>query len=246
MSDQALVIEGLCATVAGKDILKGVDLTVRPREVHAVMGRNGSGKSTLAAVLAGRSGYTVTGGSVTLDGVDLLALSVSERAQAGLFLAMQYPTEVPGVALSDVMVEALAARPDESDTDTAALLSTEAERVGFPDRLLARDLNVDLSGGEKKRAETVQLGVLRPRYAVLDEIDSGLDVDALRAVSRRIEDATTEWSMGVIAITHYTRLLKELRADVVHVFADGRIVRTGGPELAAEIEAAGYSDTPGR
>lgn len=233
-----LVIEGLRATVGGREILRGIDLRVGSGEVHAVMGPNGSGKSTLSHVLVGRPGYQVTGGQVRLDGVDLLALPTWRRARAGLFLGMQYPVEVPGVSLLDTLVEGL----DSSDGDeVAARLAAEARRVGFDERFLSRPLNVDLSGGERKRNETVQLGVLQPRFAVLDEIDSGLDVDALRAVARRVESATTETGLGVLAITHYSRLLGELRPDRVHVLSRGRIVTSGGPELADELERTGYA-----
>ncbi len=234
-----LRIEGLRAEVAGKEILAGIDLVVRSGEVHAVMGPNGSGKSTLSHVLMGKPGYLVTAGSVTLDGTDLLALPTWQRAQAGMFLAMQYPVEVPGVALRDVMEEAMVAagRPTESLTAT---MIEEAARIGFDERFLTRPLNVDLSGGEKKRNETLQLGVLGAKIAVLDEIDSGLDVDALQAVSRRIEAATNEVGLGVLAITHYSRLLHELRSDFVHVLVGGRIRASGGPELAAELENSGY------
>src|SRR5207237_1069543 len=170
---------------------------------------------------------------------DLLELPTWKRAAAGLFLAMQYPTEVPGVALETMLVEAL--RATGRGGEVHGLLASEAERIGFDEKFLARPLNVDLSGGEKKRNETLQLGVLRPRIAVLDEIDSGLDVDALRAVSRRVEELTNEEGLGVLAITHYNRLLTELRADKVHVLARGRIATTGGPELAEELERTGYA-----
>lgn len=235
-----LVVSGLRAAVGGKEILRGVDLTVRSGEVHAVMGPNGSGKSTLAHVIMGRPGYEVLGGSVTLDGADILALEPWQRAAAGLFSAMQYPTEVPGVALDDVLEEALAAVGRGGD-DVQARMRAEAERIGFDERFLHRPLNVDLSGGEKKRNETLQLGVLRPSIAILDEIDSGLDIDALRKVARRVEAETEERGLGVLAITHYRRLLSELRADVVHVLSRGRIVATGGPELAEELESTGYA-----
>ena len=241
MTEHVLEIRGLRAGVAGKEILKGIDLTVRSGEVHAVMGPNGSGKSTLSHVIMGRPGYEVLGGSVTLDGVDLLPLPAYERAQAGLFLAMQYPTEVPGVAVVDVLEAAFAA----SGRDTAGVpgrIVAEAERIGFDDRFLHRAMNVDLSGGEKKRNETLQLGVLEPAIAILDELDSGLDVDALRACARRIEAATNETGLGVLAITHYNRLLHELRADRVHVLARGVIQRSGGPELAEELETTGYAE----
>jgi Fe-S cluster assembly ATP-binding protein len=237
-----LIISGLHAGVHGRQILHGIDLTVRSGEVHAVMGRNGSGKSTLSHVLMGKPGYEVAGGSVTLDGVELLGRPTWERAQAGLFLAMQYPIEVPGVSLEDVLNEALAARSAPGLLRQARQLAlVEAGRIGFDERFLDRPLNVDLSGGEKKRNETVQLGVLGPKFAVLDEIDSGLDVDALRDVSRRIEAATKEDGLGVLAITHYSRLLRELRPDVVHVLWRGRIVDMGGPELADELERTGYA-----
>ncbi|MEY2468210.1 MAG: Fe-S cluster assembly ATP-binding protein [Actinomycetota bacterium] len=235
-----LSIKGLSAKVAGRDILRGIDLEVASGEVHAVMGPNGSGKSTLSHVLAGRPGYEVTGGSVTLDGEDLLSLPAWRRAQLGLFLALQYPIEVPGVSLLDALSESFKAA-GRDPADVPALLLAEAGRIGFDERFISRPLNVDLSGGERKRNETMQLGVLRPKIAVLDELDSGLDVDALRAVARRIEAATTEDNLGVLAITHYSRLLTELRPDVVHVLAKGRIVESGGPELAEQLEATGYA-----
>ena len=240
MSTRGLVIEGLHAEASGREILAGVDLHVRSGEVHAVMGPNGSGKSTLAHVILGRPGYRVTAGRITLDGLDLLALSTWERAQAGLFLGMQYPIEVPGVSLADVLTESLRAGGRDVGA-VPALVAAEAARVGFDERFLVRPLNVDLSGGERKRNETVQLGVLRPRFAVLDEIDSGLDVDALRAVARRVEAATTETGLGVLAITHYTRLLGVLHPDHTHVLSRGRIVASGGPELAEELERTGYA-----
>ncbi len=235
-----LEITDLRATVAGKQILQGIDLTVRSGEVHAVMGPNGAGKSTLSAVLMGRPGYDVTGGSVTLDGTDVLSLATWERAVAGLHLVMQYPTEVPGVALDDVLVAALAARGGASP-DLGAQLLAEAARIGFAPDLLHRPMNVDLSGGEKKRNETLQLAVLQPRFAVLDELDSGLDIDALRACARRVADAVRDTSLGVIAITHYHRLLEELRPDHVHVLVKGRIVASGGPDLANQLERDGYA-----
>jgi Fe-S cluster assembly ATP-binding protein len=236
-----LEIRDLQARVPGHDILRGIDLVVKSGEVHAVMGPNGSGKSTLSHVLMGKPGYEVTGGSVTLDGVDLLAMSTWERAQAGLFLSMQYPIEVPGVSLVDTLEAAFTAAPDRDPGDVRELVLAEAARIGFETRFLSRPLNVDLSGGERKRNETLQLGVLKPKIAVLDEIDSGLDIDALRAVARRVEAATSEDNLGVLAITHYTRLLHELKSDVVHVLSGGRIVASGGPELAAELEDTGYA-----
>jgi Fe-S cluster assembly ATP-binding protein len=223
-------------------VLHGVDLTVRSGEVHVVMGPNGSGKSTLAHALMGRPGTTVTAGSVRLDDADLTGLESWERARAGLFVALQDPIEVPGVSLTDLLAEA-EARDGEPPVDRGSIvdrLAEESTAVGFDPRLLERALNVDLSGGERKRNEMVQLGVLRPPFAVLDEIDSGLDVDALGAVARRLERATTEWGLGVLAITHFPRLLVELRADVIHVLVEGRIVVSGGAELAKELEATGY------
>lgn len=235
-----LDVRGLEAGIGDRAILRGIDLTVRSGEVHAVMGPNGSGKSTLAHVLMGRPGYHVKAGSVRIDGQELLDLPTWRRAQAGLFLAMQYPVEVPGVSLGDALAESFAAQGLPRD-DVSQVVRAEAERLGFRPQLLTRSLNVEFSGGEKKFNETLQLAVLRPRFAVLDEIDSGLDVDALRAVSRRIEAATSEFDLGVLVITHYSRVLHELRPDAVHVLSDGRIVASGGPELAEELEWTGYA-----
>jgi len=238
-----LVISGLRAAVGGKEILRGVNVEVESGQVHAVMGPNGSGKSTLAHVIMGKPGYDVLGGSVTLDGTDLLALPTWKRAQAGLFLALQYPTEVPGVSLEEALVEATRAKLDGNGGVATVhdRVAAEATRIGFDERFLTRPLNVDLSGGEKKRNETVQLAVLQPKIAVLDEVDSGLDIDALRAVSRRIEDATRESNLGVLVITHYSRMLRELQPDLVSVLRSGRLVATGGPELADELERTGYA-----
>src|SRR6516165_5493610 len=238
--EHVLLVEDLRVNVGSRQILQGIDLEVRSGEVHAVMGPNGSGKSTLSHVLMGRPGYEVTGGRVLLDGVDLLSLSTWERAQAGLFLALQYPIEVPGVSLVDTLGEAFSAGGRARD-EVPALLAAEATRIGLDERFLTRPLNVDLSGGERKRNETVQLSVLAPSIAVLDEIDSGLDVDALRSVARRIEALTAEIRLGVLAITHYSRLLYELHADRIHVLSKGRIVASGGPELAKQLEDTGYA-----
>ena len=226
-----LRIRDLRASVVGKQILHGVDLTINSGEVHVVMGPNGAGKSTLSSVVMGKPGYEVLGGSVTLDDVDLLALPAWQRAQAGVHLVMQYPSEVQ---------EALTAR----GRDTAgldALLDAEAERIGFAPDLLHRALNVDLSGGEKKRNETLQLAVLQPKFAILDELDSGLDIDALRDCAQRVEALTNDTGMGALVITHYNRLLEALRADVIHILVKGRIVASGGPELADQLERDGYA-----
>ena len=239
-----LEIRNLRAGVGRKEILRGIDLTVSSGEVHAVMGPNGAGKSTLSAIVMGKPGYDVIDGSVTLDGVDVLTMPTWERAAAGLHLIMQYPTEVPGVAVDDMLREALTARSGRVE-GLDELLLEEAGRIGFEERLLHRAVNVDLSGGERKRNETMQLAVLRPRIAILDELDSGLDIDALRACARRIEAATEpadgEPGLGVLAITHYNRLLAELRPDQVHILVRGQIVAEGGPELADELEASGYA-----
>ena len=193
------------------------------------MGPNGAGKSTLSAVVMGRPGYEVLGGSVTLDGVDVLALAPWERAAAGLFLAMQYPTEVPGVRLDAVLARGAGRPGPHAATTCWPTLVAEADRIGFDERFLERPLNVDLSGGEKKRNETLQLAVLQPKIAILDELDSGLDIDALRACTRRVEAMTHDSGLGVLAITHYSRLFKELLPDAVHVLAGGRIVASGRP-----------------
>ncbi len=237
-----LEISGLHAEVAGNEILRGIDLTIASGEVHAVMGPNGAGKSTLSAVIMGRPGYTVTAGSVTLDGVDLLALSTWERAIAGVHLIMQYPTEVPGVSLADALSEALHYRGRDA-SGLAGLMKSEADRIGFEHRFLDRPLNVDLSGGEKKRNETLQLAVLQPQFAILDELDSGLDIDALRDCSRRVEELSNdaEHPLGVLAITHYSRLLNELRPDHIHILVKGQIVNSGGAELAEVLERDGYA-----
>ena len=238
-SEHVLRIADLHATVAGHEILRGVDLEVRTGEVHALMGPNGSGKSTLSHALMGSDEYAVTSGSATIDGEEILGLPTWQRAQRGLFLAMQYPVEVPGVPLESVVGAALGAR-GAVPADLHERIAAEARTLGVPDELLVRGVNNEFSGGEKKRAETVQLAVLEPKFAVLDEIDSGLDVDALRDVARRVYALARERQVGVLAITHYARLLEELRPDRVHVFLAGRIVKSGGPELADELERTGY------
>ncbi len=250
-----LVIRGLRAGVPGREgeVLSGVDLEVRSGEVHVVMGPNGSGKSTLAHVLMGKPGYQVIGGDVRLDGEDLLSLPVWRRARLGLYLAPQYPIEVPGVRLRDALAEAVAPADGRGATRTTSRTEApealaaarraieEAARVGLEPPFLERPLNVDLSGGERKRSETLQLAVIRPHIAVLDEIDSGLDIDGLRSVAQRLWAAVEEWRLGVLAITHYRRLLTVLVPDVVHVLVSGRIVASGGPELAEELDRTGYA-----
>jgi Fe-S cluster assembly ATP-binding protein len=235
-----LEIEGLVASVAGKQILNGVDLVIESGEVHAVMGPNGAGKSTLSAVVMGKSGYEVSAGSVRLDGVEMLGRPTWERAAAGLHLVMQYPTEVPGVSLESALTEALSTR-GRATTDLHERLVLEAARIGFDERFLERPLNVDLSGGEKKRNETLQLALLEPKFAILDELDSGLDVDALRDCARRVMDLVTETGLGALVITHYSRLLEDLRPSRVHILVKGRIVESGGPELADVLERDGYA-----
>ncbi|GIU88865.1 MAG: ABC transporter ATP-binding protein [Acidimicrobiia bacterium] len=240
MSASVLRIDGLRVKVAGTEILRGVDLEVRSGEVHALMGPNGSGKSTLSHALMGRGDYEVTGGSVTIDGEELLGLPTWERARRGLFLAMQYPVEVPGVPIDALVGAALRAAGRADGEAARELVAAEARALGLREELLRRGVNDEYSGGEQKRAETVQLAVLRPRFAVLDEIDSGLDVDALRDVARRIARLAAEQGLGVLAITHYARLLSELRPDRVHVLLAGRVVLSGGPELADRLEERGY------
>ena len=235
-----LEIKNLAVSVGGSQILNDVSLTIKSGEVHAVMGPNGAGKSTLSAALMGKPGYVVTGGSVKLDGVDMLALPTWQRATAGLHLIMQYPTEIPGVMLQDAMSAALDAR-ERDTTNLRSLIATEANRISFDTELVDRAVNVDFSGGEKKRNETVQLAVLQPKIAILDELDSGLDIDALRDCAQRVEDATREMNLGVLVITHYSRLFEQLKPDFVHILTNGRIVKSAGPELADELEVTGYA-----
>jgi Fe-S cluster assembly ATP-binding protein len=230
-----LTISGLRVEVAGKEVVKGFDLVMDSGEVHVIMGPNGSGKSTLAHAIAGHPGYRVLDGSVTIDGVELLDLSPTERTRHGLFLALQHPMEVPGVRPRDLLIAAGA-----SPENLVARMSDEATRVELRPDILERFVNVDLSGGERKRAEMVQLAILKPTFAMLDEIDSGLDVDALGAVARRLQEATTEWNCGVLVITHFRRLLHELTPTMIHVMSEGRVVATGGPELSEILEKDGY------
>ena len=225
-----------------KEILKGVDLTINPGEVHAMMGPNGSGKSTLAYSLAGHPKYTITRGSVTLDGTDLAALSVDERAKAGLFLAMQYPVEVPGVSVANFLrtaKTALTGQPPKVRTWVKEV-NAALQRLDLDPSFSGRSLNEGFSGGEKKRSDIAQLELLNPRYAVLDETDSGLDIDALRVVSEGVNRYMEQGDRGVLLITHYTRILRYIRPTVVHVYVGGRIVASGGPELGDQLEAEGY------
>jgi Fe-S cluster assembly ATP-binding protein len=235
-----LEIRDLHVSVGTTQILNGITLTIKSGEVHAVMGPNGAGKSTLSAAIMGKPGYTVTSGSILLDGEDVLAMPTWKRAVAGLHLVMQYPTEVPGVKLSDVLSEALTARK-ASLPNLNKTINEEAARISFDTELVNRAVNVDFSGGEKKRNETLQLAVLKPKIAILDELDSGLDIDALRDCAKRVEDATNEDQLGALVITHYSRLFEELKPDFVHILAKGRIVKSGGPELADELERDGYA-----
>ncbi len=240
-----LTIENLHVAVGGKAILKGLSLEVKPGEVHAVMGPNGSGKSTLAYVLAGREGYEVTEGGATFDGRDLLALDAEERAAAGVFLAMQYPVEVPGVSNMYFLRQALNAvrrargEPEISAADFMRRLREKAKVLAVGEDLLKRDLNFGFSGGEKKRNEILQMAMLEPRLAILDETDSGLDIDALRTVADGV-NGLRDPARSMIVITHYQRLLDYIVPDRVHVLAEGRIQRSGGKELALELEKGGY------
>jgi len=223
-------------------ILRGVDLTIASGQTHAIMGPNGSGKSTLAYSLAGHPKYQVTSGTVTLDGEDVLKMTVDERARAGLFLAMQYPVEVPGVSMSNFLRTAATAIRGEAPAIRTWVKEVKESMVGLdidPD-FAERSVNEGFSGGEKKRHEILQLELLKPKIAVLDETDSGLDVDALRVVSQGVNKFRSETNGGVLLITHYTRILRYIQPDAVHVFAGGRVVESGGPELADELEANGY------
>lgn len=225
-----------------KPILKGVNLTINSGEIHAIMGPNGSGKSTLAYTLGGHPRYEVTEGEVLLDGENILEMEVDERARAGLFLAMQYPTEIPGVSMSNFLRSAATAVRGEAPKlrEWVKEVREARERLHIDASFSERSVNEGFSGGEKKRHEVLQLDLLRPKFAVMDETDSGLDVDALRIVSEGINNYQAETNGGVLMITHYKRILNYVRPDKVHVFADGKIVTTGGPELADKLEADGY------
>src|SRR5438874_5331071 len=236
-----LEIRGLHATVEGKEILKGIDLTVRQGEIHALMGPNGSGKSTLANVLMGRPGYEVTGGTVRFKGEDVLALTPDQRAQRGLFLAFQYPTEVPGVSVVNFLRTAYKAGKGEEISALAFRkhMKEKMKLLDVEDSMVQRYVNQGFSGGEKKKNEVLQLAVLEPEIAILDETDSGLDIDSLKAVATGISQLAGP-GLGVLVITHYQRILNYITPDRVHVMMEGRIVKTGGPELAHELEQKGY------
>lgn len=246
-----LKIDTLHTQIDDKPILKGLDLTINAGEIHAIMGPNGAGKSTLAYTLGGRPGYEVTQGSVTFDGQDLLAMEPYERAAAGLFLGFQYPVEIPGVSNVQFLREAANAQRKargEAPLSGGDFLKLAREKAGLLQLdmdMLKRPVNVGFSGGEKKRAEMVQMGILDPRLAILDETDSGLDIDALRVVGDGINAVMRRPDKAVLLITHYQRLLDYVRPDFVHVLADGRIVKSGGPELALELERAGYAQIVG-
>lgn len=243
--DILLQVKDLKASVEGKEILKGVNLTVRPGEVHAIMGPNGSGKSTFSEVLAGNPAFTVNSGSVDFHGVDLLALSPEDRSHEGLFLSFQYPVEIPGVSMVNFMRAALNAKRKYfneqpiSATDFLKLMRQKREIVELDNKLASRSVNEGFSGGEKKRNEIFQMAMLEPRLSILDETDSGLDIDALRIVAGGV-NLLKNSDNATIVITHYQRLLDYIKPDFVHVLYKGRIVRTGGPELALELEERGY------
>ncbi|HEV2815770.1 MAG TPA: Fe-S cluster assembly ATPase SufC [Allosphingosinicella sp.] len=243
-----LKIENLHADVDGKAILNGIDLTLNPGEIHAIMGPNGSGKSTLAYVLAGRPGYEVTEGSATLDGENLLDMEPHERAAHGMFLGFQYPVEIPGVSNVQFLRTALnAQRRARGDKELSAgeflkLAREQADALGLDMEMMKRAVNVGFSGGEKKRNEMVQMGIIDPRLAILDETDSGLDIDALRVIGAGINRILRKPDKAVLLITHYQRLLELVEPDFVHVLAGGRIVRSGGPELALQLEREGYGE----
>jgi len=246
-----LNIENLSNTVADKPILKGLSLTLDAGEIHAIMGPNGAGKSTLAYTLGGRPGYEVTGGSVTFDGQDLLDMEPHERAAAGLFLGFQYPVEIPGVSNLQFLRESLNSQRKAKGLDPLSggefirLAKEKAGLLGLDMEMLKRPVNVGFSGGEKKRNEMVQMGILDPRLAILDETDSGLDIDALRVVGEGINTIMRKPDRAVLLITHYQRLLDYVKPDFVHVLAGGRIVKSGGPDLALELEREGYAEVVG-
>lgn len=246
-----LEIDNLSARVKEKEILKGFSLTINEGETHAIMGPNGAGKSTLSYVLAGKEGYEITGGTVKFKGKNLLSMSTEERAREGVFLAMQYPVEIPGVATSTFLKHALNSvrkHRGEEELDTMSfikVLKTKAAELGINQDMIKRAINVGFSGGEKKRVETLQMSILEPSFAILDEADSGLDIDALKIVAEGVNKLRTE-QRGLLVITHYQRLLNYIVPDFVHVFADGKIVKSGGKDLALKLEEKGYSEFVGQ
>ncbi|MCM1322563.1 MAG: Fe-S cluster assembly ATPase SufC [Acetobacter sp.] len=247
MSEPLLEIKNLHASVGDKEIIKNLNLTINKGEVHAIMGPNGAGKSSLSYILSGKDGYKVTSGSITFKGQNLLALSTEERARNGLFLSMQYPTEIPGVVVSNFLKQSLnsilkSQKKEELDTISfMKLLKKEANTLGINPEMLKRFVNVGFSGGEKKRFETLQMALLKPDFCILDEIDSGLDIDALKTVSEGVNSLRTKEN-SFLVITHYQRLLEQIIPDVIHIFSDGHIIKSGDKTLATELEKSGYAD----
>ena len=246
MNEPLLEIKNLYARVAEKEIIKDLSLTINKGEVHAIMGPNGAGKSSLSHILSGKDGYVVTSGSITFKGKDLLTLSTEERAQAGIFLSMQYPTEIPGVVVSNFLKQSLKSirkaknEPELDSINFIKLLRKEADNLNITQDMLKRFVNVGFSGGEKKRFETLQMALLKPDLCILDEIDSGLDVDALKTVSDGVNALRTK-DNAFLVITHYQRLLEQIVPDVIHIFADGHILKTGDKSLALDVEKDGYT-----
>ena len=246
MSTPLLEIEDLCARVGNKEIIKNFNLTINEGEVHAIMGPNGAGKSTLSYVLSGKPGYEITSGSIKFKGKDLISMSVEERAREGMFLIMQYPVEIPGVPVNSFLkhaVNALRQHNNESELDTMEflkMLREEAKKLGIDNEMLKRAVNVGFSGGEKKRLEALQMSVLKPCFAILDEADSGLDIDAIKVVSNCVNNML-DGKRSLLIITHYQKLLNYIEPDFVYVFADGHIVKSGNKSLSEEIEANGYA-----
>lgn len=239
----SIIIKDLHAKIGDTEIIKGLDLEIPKGQVHAIMGPNGSGKSTLSKIIAGHEDYEVTGGSITMDGEDILEMEVDERSRAGIFLAFQYPMEIPGVSNANFIRAALSARlPEGEEIDAVAYYKSLYEKMDALEmdrKFTARAVNEGFSGGEKKRNEILQMMMLEPKYAILDETDSGLDIDALKIVSQGVNMLRSE-DRGFLVITHYQRLLNYIKPDVVHVMFDGKIIKTGGPELALELEEKGY------
>lgn len=247
MSEILLEIKDLHASVDDKEIIKGLNLTIKKGEVHAIMGPNGAGKSSLSHVLSGKDGYKVTSGSITFKGKNLLEMSTEERACSGLFLSMQYPTEIPGVVVSNFLKQSLNSirkykqLPELDTLSFMKALKQEASQLNISQEMLKRFVNVGFSGGEKKRFETLQMALLKPDFCILDEIDSGLDIDALKTVSEGVNNLKTK-DNAFLLITHYQRLLDNIIPDVIHIFVDGKIIKTGDKTLALKLEESGYAD----